>query len=231
MTYRLAVLACLFCAVLWADNPPRSPREALQPFNDLIGTWRGTGTPAGTREEQQKNFWTETMSWEWQFKGADAWIKVAFEKSKHFSGGELRYVADQDAFALTLTTPGKEKLLFQGPMKDKILTLERKAGPETQRLVFTFLHANRFLYRYETRPAGKALFAKHYSVGATKEGVPFAGGDGRPECIVSGGLGTSPVMHLGKTYYVCCSGCRDEFRENPEKYIKEYEEKKKGKKK
>src|SRR3982074_1626149 len=29
------------------DAPPASPtpREALQPFGDLIGTWRGTGTP------------------------------------------------------------------------------------------------------------------------------------------------------------------------------------------
>jgi len=30
--------------------------------------------------------------------------------------------------------------------------------------------------------------------------------------------------------YVCCGGCRDEFRENPAKYVKEYEEKKKNKK-
>ena len=51
-----------------------------------------------------------------------------------------------------------------------------------------------------------------YQVGATKEGVPFAGGDGKPECVVSGGLGTMPVMYKGKTYYVCCSGCRDAFK-------------------
>jgi YHS domain-containing protein len=31
----------------------------------------------------------------------------------------------------------------------------------------------------------------------------------------------------GVTYYVCCSGCRDAFNEDPEKYIKEYEAKKK----
>ena len=39
-----------------------------------------------------------------------------------------------------------------------------------------------------------------------------------------------PVEHMGKTYYVCCGGCRDEFRENPEKYIKEFEAKQKAKK-
>jgi YHS domain-containing protein len=39
-----------------------------------------------------------------------------------------------------------------------------------------------------------------------------------------------PVTYKGKTYYVCCTGCRDAFKENPEKYIKEFEESKKKKK-
>jgi hypothetical protein len=213
-----------------ADAVPRSPKEGLQPFKDLIGSWRGTATPTGSREEQQKGFWTETITWEWQFKGKDAWFKVAFDKSKNFTGGELRYLPDRDAFALTLRTPAKETLTFSGPFKNNVLTLERQAGEETQRLVFTMLHENRFLYRYEVRPAGKTLFAKQYGVGATKDGVPFATGAGKPECIVSGGVGTMPVLYQGKTYYVCCGGCRDEFRENPEKYLKEFEEKKKAKK-
>jgi len=29
------------------------------------------------------------------------------------------------------------------------------------------------------------------------------------------------------TYYVCCSGCKDEFKSDPEKYIKLAAEKKK----
>jgi YHS domain-containing protein len=32
-------------------------------------------------------------------------------------------------------------------------------------------------------------------------------------------------MYMGKTYYFCCSGCRDEFNASPAKYVKEYEEK------
>ena len=46
------------------------------------------------------------------------------------------------------------------------------------------------------------------------------------ECIVSGGKGTIPVSYNGKTYYVCCSGCRDAFKDDPEKFIKEAEKKK-----
>lgn len=223
----------VIAATLGADqtDKPKSPREALQAFSDLIGTWNGTGTPVGSLEEKQKKFWTEKMSWEWQFKNNDAWLKVGFEKSKNFSAGELRYVPDKNHFTLTLTTLKKEKTTYIGTLEKNKLALERDGDKESQRLVFTFLHSNRFLYHYEVKPEGRPLFSKKWTVGATKEGEPFAVGDGGPECIVSGGRGTITVSHMGKTYYVCCSGCRDEFNANAAKYVKEYEEKLAKKKK
>ncbi|MBV9126060.1 MAG: YHS domain-containing protein [Planctomycetes bacterium] len=41
------------------------------------------------------------------------------------------------------------------------------------------------------------------------------------ECIVTGGLGTIPVSYKGITYYVCCTGCKQAFEDNPEKILKE----------
>ena len=168
------------------------------------------------------------MTWEWGFKGQDAWLQVTFDKSKHFTKGELRYLPEKDAYQFTVSTPAKESLAFTGTQKDSRLTLERDdpQTKETQRLVITFLHSNRFLYRYEVKPEGRTGFTKLYQVGATKEGVPFASGDGNPECIVTGGLGRIVVAYKGKDYYVCCSGCRDAFKDDPEKYIKEFAEKK-----
>ena len=66
-------------------------------------------------------------------------------------------------------------------------------------------------------------------MGATREGESLAGAakSNAPECVVSGGLGTMKVMHKGETYYVCCSGCLEAFKDDPEKYIKEFKEKKK----
>jgi hypothetical protein len=88
--------------------------------------------------------------------------------------------------------------------------------------VFTLLHANRFLYRYEVQPTDRPAFTRLYQVGVTKEGEPFAGkGDALPECIVSGGLGKIQVSYKGQTYFVCCSGCRSAFNDAPEKFIKE----------
>ena len=230
------VLAILVLAVplgqaaLPADGPSRrSSKEALQPFNELIGSWKGTGRPAQV-PGQQPEFWSETLTCEWQFKGADAWLKLAFDKSKHFTGGALRYLADKDLYQLTLRTPAKDKepLVFTGRLKGRALTVERKdeTAKETQRLVFRMLHPERFVYHCEAKRPGRALFSKVYEVGCTRKGVAFAKGDGRPECVVSGGLGTIPVMHMGQTYYVCCSGCRTEFNADPAKYVKEFNEKK-----
>jgi YHS domain-containing protein len=228
----LLALAC-FLPLLSADAPaPKSAKEGLQPFNDLIGSWRCTGTPAGLREEQLTNFWTETLAVEWQFKGADAWLRLDFKKDKdskkepRFSKGELRYRVATNDYELKLLTTQQKALVYTGSLDDRKLTLERPDGSNIERLVVSLLHSNRFLYRLDTRPADKSLFAMVWKVGATKEGESFATGDGGPECIVSGGKGTIAVAYQGKTYYVCCSGCRGEFLESPQKYIAEYEAKK-----
>src|SRR5438094_1333028 len=135
-------------------DPPRpaSAREGLQPLNVLVGSWKGTGYPEGTREERAAGFWTETIAWQWQFKGEDAWLAVTFDKGKYFSAGELRFLPEKPAYQLTLTTPEKTALTFVGTLKDKVLTLDRTGGPanEEQRLVFSLLHYNRYLYRFET---------------------------------------------------------------------------------
>jgi YHS domain-containing protein len=225
----LAAILVLWSAVGRASADEPATRKALRPFNDLIGVWRATGTPEGTREEQQRGFWSEAITWAWGFKGDDAWLTVTLDKGKHFRKGELRYQADKELYQLTLSTPDREGLVFTGKLEDRRLTLTREdeAAKETQQLVVTLLHANRFLYSYQVRPQGKKTFTRLYRVGATKEGEPFAAEDNGPECIVSGGRGTIKLTHNGQTYYVCCTGCRTEFLANPEKYIKQYEEKKK----
>jgi hypothetical protein len=226
-----ALLSLLVPAHLASADAPvqRSPKEALQAFNDLIGSWNAVGEPEGTRQEKQRGFWTESLRWRWQFKGDDAWLKVAVEKGKYFTKGDLRYLPDKDLFQLRLTTPTDQTLTFQGRLKEHALTLERQdeASKETQRLILTLLHGSRFLYRYEVKAQDRSFFRRIYQVGATKEGVAFAGsGSTQPVCVVSGGLGTIRVSYKGETYYFCCTGCRDAFNDDPEKYIKEFQAKK-----
>jgi hypothetical protein len=233
----LALILCLSaaaptCSARAPAKAKPTAREALQPFQDLIGSWRGTGSPAGTREERDKGFWQETITWQWQFKGADAWLRADLEKGKHFTRLELRYLPASESYRLKAWTAGKEEQTFEGKLKKRRLTVTRtdEKAKQTQQLVFSLLHSNRYLYRYEVKPADNTVFTQVFQVGATKKGVAFASDDGKPECVVSGGLGTMPVSYKGKTFYVCCTGCRDAFNEEPEKYIKEFEARKKAKK-
>ena len=41
------------------------------------------------------------------------------------------------------------------------------------------------------------------------------------ECIVTGGKGTIALTHKGQTYYVCCSGCKGVFDDDPDAVIAE----------
>jgi YHS domain-containing protein len=232
MTRVFALL--LFAAPLCAAEPAKvDPREALKPFQGLVAPWKGTGVPVGTRDERQAGFWTEMVKWEWHFKSNDAALIATIEGGKHFTRLELRSI-DKDRYRLTAETTAKETLTFDGEYKDGRLTVERvdDKAKETQRLVFRFLHANRITYQFETKSDGKTMFARKYEVGWTNQNEPFANNSSTdPECVVSGGKGTIQVSYKGKTYYVCCTGCRDEFKENPEKYIAEFEAKQKAKKK
>jgi YHS domain len=231
MRRMLLVLPLVTVAMVYGDGPiEKSPREGLKPLNILVGSWKGTGAPEGTLEEKQKGHWQERVTWEWQFKGADAWLVVSFEKGKYFTRGELRFRPGEDDFELTLSTVAKDKFTYTGKLTGTQLALERTLpdSKRVERLTFSLLHENRITYRLETRSATGTAFTRQYLVGLTKEGEAFADvGRSERECIVSGGTGTIPVSYEGKTYYVCCSGCRDEFKANPAKYVKEWEAKRK----
>ena len=51
--------------------------------------------------------------------------------------------------------------------------------------------------------------------------LTFAAGESYPLCIVTEGRGTIQVSYKGKTYWVCCSGCRDLFNDKPESVLAE----------
>jgi YHS domain-containing protein len=44
-------------------------------------------------------------------------------------------------------------------------------------------------------------------------------------------VGTIPVTYQGQTYYVCCTGCRDYFNDNPAEVLADYKERKAAEKK
>ncbi len=224
---------CLAAIMLGAEPVTPTPaKEALQPLNGLIATWKGTGYPDGTRDERAKGFWVEKIEWSWLFQKDDARLKMTIADGKHFRSGELRYLVKPQEYELRLVGVDKSEQVYRGQLtagkqKEQMLVLERTTETEIHQLTFTLLHSNRYLYQLATKPKDAKNFTRVYQVGATKEGEPFAEANKGPECIVSGGRGTMSVSFQGKTYYVCCSGCKDEFNADPEKYIKLAADKKK----
>jgi hypothetical protein len=206
-------------------------KEALQALNEYIGTWKGTGGPDKPRPGPNDPTWTETIAWTWRFKGDDAWLSFAVKDGKHLRAGDVRYVPAKKAYRLTAADAKGRTVEFDGRLDPKgYLVFERveKSTGETQQLTMnTAADGVRFVYRYATKPRGSTLFAKQYLVAATKEGESLGATDRKNECVVTGGLGTIAVSFMGETFYVCCSGCRDAFAEDPAKFVKEFKSKQK----
>ncbi len=230
------LLGCLFLAGDDADKP-KSAKEALAPFNDFVGAWLAKGEPeSGSAADKQKGVWKETLSWSWKFK-PDVSVVFDIKGGKHYRGGEVRWLKDSGDFEVRLLPKAEdaEAHVFTGKLSAdgrKLVAERTDDKKDTQRFTLALVGEIRSRYALERKPAGRTAWVKEFKVEAQREGESLAGAQksNKPECVVSGGLGTMTVSHKGVTYYVCCTGCRDAFNEDPEKYIKEFEEKKrKGK--
>jgi YHS domain-containing protein len=227
------VVACagLFVTVdVRGADAPADAKAALQALNEFIGDWKGTGGPDRPRPDP-KDSWSETISWSWRFKVPDARLQFDVKGGKYLSRGEVRYLPERKKYQLTAIDAKQQKLVFEGQFDAKgYLTFERTdpATGETQQLVMNSAGDGvRFVYRYAVRPKGRTVFTKLYQVAASKEGESLAASGKKNECVVTGGTGTIAVTFMGETFYVCCSGCRDAFNEEPAKYVAAYKEKKK----
>jgi hypothetical protein len=212
------------------DSASDARKAALQELNDFIGSWKASGGPDKPRPGPKDPTWSEAITWSWRFKGDDAWLNFEIKDGKYFTGGEVRYVPKKKVYLLTAIDAKKQKVDFEGKLDPKgYLVFERsdKTG-ETQQLTMNSAgDGARFVYRYATRPKGSTVFNKQFMVAGSKEGESLGGAAKKTECVVTGGLGTIAVTYMGETFYVCCTGCRDAFNEDPAKYVKEFKEKKK----
>jgi YHS domain-containing protein len=230
----LLALPVLLAPALRADDDDKpDPKEKLKELQDYIGSWKGSGGPDKARPGPGDPLWSETLDWSWRFKGDDAWLRLQVKDGRQFKEGEVRYLPDKKVYQLTLADRDARKLVFHGTVKNEVLTWERQ-DPDTkgtQRITMNVAGDGvRFIYRVAHRDEGRTIWVKDFMVACTKEGESLGRAEKKNECVVSGGVGTIAIAYKGETYWVCCSGCRDAFNENPEKYIAEYKAKKAGKK-
>lgn len=224
---RITLCMLLALGILCSDDQPTA-KTALEALNELVGEWNGSGAPDKPRADP-KEAWRETGQWSWRFKGDQPALVLTIEGGKVMKGGELRYDTGSKRYSFAEMAADNSKRIYEGELKNGYLTLDHvdKKTRETKRLTMnTAADGLRFIYKLAHKPDGRTLFVRDMQVAFTKKGETFAASEKKPECVVTGGLGTSTVSYKGVTHYLCCSGCRDAFNENPEKYIKEFEARK-----
>jgi YHS domain-containing protein len=235
LTRLIIVVFVSFPIVLaWgADAAPgrRAEQEALKPYGSLVGEWRGAGQ---VERGKTKGAWTETASWAWKLTKKTAALEMKITKGgKYLKSAELRPGPEPRSYVLDAVLFDGTNRTFLGKGEDKkplVLTASGTGDEGVRRITLTPLHDTRLLMLLEGQYPDKS-YSRLGEVGYTREGIAFAVGESGPVCIVTEGRGTLPVSYKGKTYHVCCTGCRELFQENPEAILAEAAEREKAKEK
>lgn len=221
----LSIVAC--CAVLAmacdespAAQRPESAKSALQRLNELIGGWRGIGQ---VRRGSADGAWQEKGEFVWDFQENSPAIRYVVADGKLMSEARITWDPEANDYRMTLTTPKNSSRTYHGHWDEKRLVfVSSSEDGERHRLTITPLNEKRTLVLHERSRGSSTVFTRVAEIGYTREGTHLASsGSGQPECIVTGGLGTMRVSYQGKTYYVCCSGCKQAFEDDPEAILAE----------
>ena len=213
--------------------------SALSQLSFLVGDWRGVAQP---KRGSNSGAWSEKSHVVWRFdeqipcllmklepgeKSTRIFFATASETGRPII--EL-HQPDKPALAMELTEPEKSSVA-DSTAQDHWM-FESVAEPGKPRLRFTVRKINdiRMTMLFEESPNAAAAYRRQYEIGMTRAGERLANGNtGERQCIVTGGLGTISVTHAGKTYYVCCEGCKQAFEADPEGTLTAYRERLKQK--
>jgi YHS domain-containing protein len=212
------------------DTEGRDIPPAFSSFEYLVGRWNGQAIPKDSA--QSFRGWPEKHTWAWTFTaGKPTALSLAIEGGKVLADGKMTYDAARKRYRLEGNAPKPRggAIAFEGAFdaSGKLLVLDQIAAATGADVVRLSIRPNSNFIRYtmwvDRKEAGSTQFSRSIEVGLTKEGESLAGGttaSDRPKCIVTGGAATLTISYNGQTFPICCTGCRDEFNENPEKYIK-----------
>ncbi|HEX3727252.1 MAG TPA: hypothetical protein VHV08_13455 [Pirellulales bacterium] len=230
----LIAILLLVTPAFAADVNKTAPDDvkALASVQTYVGEWRGVGQ---LKRGSNQGAWTEESSWAWYFHEGRAALRGELKRDKYYGQLEIQAGEKPGQFVLLATPIDKEAdasalpQRFTGTHLDGALvfTAAKAQADRPTRISLRLVAAgDRMLVLYEQR-LGEGIFARLAEVGSTRKGSSFAKATtGGPECVVTGGLGKIPVQYQGQTYYVCCTGCRDLFRDDPAGVLEEYRRRK-----
>lgn len=217
----------------------------LKDLQVLLGTWRGI-----TQKVYDGFKAVDETEWVWDFQSQPEQPALVMEsdKSPYYRKARLTYQPAEDNYLLTLTTPEGTETELVGRFSEEItdetgdngkpqrsykLTFTETAPSDDDgqalQLVLNQKNNDRYMLEVYRQRRGADRFFRVDTVSTQREGTSLAQideGYGEKTCIISGGLGTITVSHNGQTYYVCCTGCKAAFEDDPERWIARAEEQK-----
>jgi YHS domain-containing protein len=217
-----------------AADAPKAGRladqAALKPYGGLVGGWRrGVGQ---VERGKVKGAWSEEADWAWKLSPDSAALEGKIARGKYLKSIVVRPGKGPHTYVAEATLADDSTRTFAGKgdeRKPLVLTADPPGGPGVRRMTLTLLHDTRLIMLLEAQNPDSKVFYRLGEVGYTREGVSFAVGESGPICIVTEGRGSMTVSYKGKTYHVCCSGCRDLFNVDPEAILAEAAERQKAK--
>jgi len=214
-------------------------KQELERFQTLIGEWRGVGQP---KRNSRKGAWIESTGWVWQFHKKKASLKMTAKESKQLTSGVMKYNSKTKSYIVTVTLPDRSKRKYvQVPAKKEdvdeesnrtIFESAKDKKGKVHRLTVSILSEIRVVLKFESKRGERGFYRQDGQIGYTRKGESLASSESTgPVCIVSGGKGTITVSYKGVKYFVCCTGCKQAFEDDPEGIIADYLKKRKERKK
>ncbi|MFG0334258.1 MAG: hypothetical protein ACF8TS_12910 [Maioricimonas sp. JB049] len=217
--------------------------DRMMPLQVMLGDWRGI-----TQREAGDFKGLGDLNWVWDFQTDrnQPALVMASDGGPYFRQMRLTYLTDRDVFQLTGVDGDDVSRTFEGTFSEPVeefqgddrrlhrryrleFTETEPADPKNAwKIVFDQQDNNRYLLEMHRRRGSR--FRRFDPVGTQRKGTSFAlnvEDYGDKECIISGGLGTIQVSYEGKTYWVCCTGCKAAFEEDPATWIAEFQAKQK----
>lgn len=205
------------------DDGDALPRE-LAPFESLVGGWKGTGQPLANRIRG----WPERHVWAWKFsKGKPVAVTLNWEGDKLLGKGTITPDPASGGYKLVGADPDGKPVVYAGQFDESgrqlVLSPTAEVAGDPRLTIRVNENGIRYTVWIDRKENGAPRARREIEVGLTREGESFAAGGAAgqsgPKCVVTGGTATLSVTYEGKTYPLCCTGCREEFNENPEKYV------------
>lgn len=188
------------------------------------------------RRGQTEGAWEEESQWGWEFENNRAEIVFDTADGKYYVEGRIQASKKPGVYHLVALLPDAKKTerFTGGVNKSGYLVFRADKVVENRPAEISFrqvARGKRMVMLLQRRVGDTDQYARIAEIGYTRKGSGFAKRSTADLCVVTGGVANSAIEYKGKKYPICCTGCRDAFRDDPEGVLAEHRKRMEAEKK